>query len=123
MTGYLYIFLTLIFTAFGQLILKWRLTSVGFELPSAGLLAQVEMIVRLLIDPYVFSGLAAAFIASLTWMAALSKFELSFAYPFMALNFILVPILGMYFLGESLSFRSIFGLALIFFGVVVVAKG
>lgn len=123
MTGYLYIFLTLIFTAFGQLILKWRLTSVSFELPSAGLLAKFEMIVRLLIDPYVFSGLAAAFIASLTWMAALSKFELSFAYPFMALNFILVPILGMYFLGESLSFRSIFGLALIFFGVVVVAKG
>ncbi len=122
MIGYIYILLTLLLTAIGQLVLKWRLNSLDVSLPEQGL-EKVVFLFKLVFDPFVFSGLVLAFIASITWMAALTRFEISFAYPFMALNFIIVPILGIYFLDESVTVLKMFGLGLIVAGVVLVARG
>jgi len=48
------------------------------------------VIENFLFDPLIFSGFASAFIASFFWMAAMTKFELSYAYPFMSRVFVLV---------------------------------
>jgi multidrug transporter EmrE-like cation transporter len=58
-------------------------------------------------------------LASLTWIAALSKFELSFAYPFMSLSFVLVFALSWYFFGETFTWAKVVGLALIVAGVTI----
>jgi multidrug transporter EmrE-like cation transporter len=118
---YSYIFLTIVFTIYGQFILKWRLNNLEIELP-VDFFGKFLSLMKLVFDPFIFSGLLFAFFASLTWMVAMTKFELSFAYPFIALNFVIVFLLGIAFLGESFSFAKLTGVLFIVFGTVIVAR-
>ncbi len=119
--GYLYIFLTVVFTVYGQLILKWRLEIFG-DFPEKGVGQIFEYFIKVLIDPYVLSSFLAAFLASLTWIAALTKFEISFAYPFMSLSFIGVLVFSVLFLGETATINKLVGLSLIVAGIIVLYK-
>ena len=114
---YFFIFATIALTVFGQLILKWRMDQVG-PLP-IGIGGGLRHILGLLIDPVVLSSFGAAFLASLAWMAALTRFELSYAYPFMSLSFVFVLVLSVAFLGETLTLNKVIGVALIGIGTAV----
>ncbi|WP_080963194.1 EamA family transporter [Pseudomonas fluorescens] len=118
---YLYISATIGFTVYGQLILKWRISQLG-PLPFE-FVDKIKFLVGLLLDPAIFSGFAAAFLASLTWMAAMTKFDLSHAYPFMSLNFVVVLLLSGWFLSEPMTSQKAFGVALIVLGTVIAARG
>ena len=56
---------------------------------------------------------------SVLWLLVLRKVPLNLAYPFVALAFIFVPVLGHYLLGEPLRLQSLLGAALIGLGVWV----
>jgi uncharacterized membrane protein len=118
---YLYIVATIGFTVYGQLILKWRIPSFG-PLP-AGTVEKLKFLISLLFDPAIFSGFAAAFFAALAWMAAMTKFDLSHAYPFMSLNFVVVLMLSGWLLSEPVTLQKAFGVGLIVIGTVVAARG
>jgi uncharacterized membrane protein len=118
---YGYIFLTVASTVYGQLILKWRLVDVG-AMPE-GFGPKVQFLVALCFDPYIFSGLVAAFIGSLAWMAALTRFELNYAYPFTSLSFVLVLMLSALLLHETINMERAIGLALIVAGTIVAGRG
>lgn len=117
---YIYIFLTIGFTVYGQLILKWRIGKFG-PLP-VDAFDKLKFLFFLLFDPAIFSGFVAAFFASLTWMAAMTKFDLSHAYPFMSLNFVIVLLLSFLILDEPLNYYRIIGILLIVFGTVVASR-
>jgi len=119
---YLYIFATLTFTIYGQLILKWRIGKLHFSLPDSGFLDKFNALIRLIFDPYILSGFIAAFIASLFWMAAMTKFEITQAYPFMSLAPAIVFLLGVWLLNESFTWGKIIGLILIIIGIVLTVK-
>lgn len=121
MTGYLYIAGTLLFTVYGQIILKWRLNMLSFKLPDSTS-QKVVAIIKLLLDPYIISGFVAAFVASLFWIAAMSKFEITKAYPFMSLAPALVFMIGVVVLNESFSWSKVIGLLLIIIGTIVTVK-
>jgi drug/metabolite transporter (DMT)-like permease len=57
--------------------------------------------------------------ATILWILALKRVELSVAYPFMALAFVIVPIAGFVFLGESLTIKTFLGAALIIAGLII----
>ena len=118
---YLYIFATIAFTVYGQLVLKWRIAKFG-PLP-ADAFEKLKFLISLLFDPAIFSGFAAAFLASLAWMAAMTKFDLSHAYPFMSLNFVVVLLLSGWLLSEPMTFQKALGVGLIVLGTVVAARG
>jgi len=118
---YLYIFATIVFTVYGQLILKWRIEKFG-SLPSS-FPEKVKFLVSLLLDPVILSGFIAAFVASLAWMAAMTKFDLSHAYPFMSWNFVVVLLLSGWLLGEPVTLQRAMGVGLIVIGTVVGARG
>lgn len=117
---YAFIVATVAFSVFGQLILKWRMDQLG-PLPS-GFGGGLRHLLVLLVDPAVASSFIAAFIASLAWMAALTRFELSYAYPFTSLNFVLVLLLGTWLLGEGLSLHKVVGVGLIVLGTLVASN-
>jgi uncharacterized membrane protein len=121
MNPYFYIFGTLFFTVYGQIVLKWRLSGLKIVLPE-GTLDKIIYLVRLIFDPFVFSGFAAAFIASLFWMAAMTKFEITTAYPFMSIAPALVFIIGVVFLGETFTVGKVIGLLLIVIGIIATVK-
>src|ERR1017187_10193511 len=104
---YLYILATIGFTVYGQLIIKWRIAKVG-PLPE-DLFEKLKFLILLLSDPAILSGFAAAFLASLAWMATMTKFELSHAYPFMSLNFVVVLLLSGWLLSEPMTFQKALG--------------
>lgn len=118
---YFYILSTIGFTVYGQLVLKWRIAHFG-PLP-LGLAEKFKFLFWLLLDPVIFSGFVAAFIASLAWMAAMTKFDLSHAYPFMSLNFVVVLLLSGWLLNEPMSYQKAIGVVLIVLGTIVAAKG
>ncbi len=118
--GYLYILGTITLTVYGQLILKWQVSLAG-SLPD-GLQEKLFFLFRLVINPWVISSLLAAFLAFLCWLAALTKFELNYAYPFMSLSFILVLLLSGVFLNESISMNKIAGVVLILIGIAIGSK-
>ena len=116
---YLYIFGTLFFTVYGQIILKWRIGKVGFSLPESGIVDKIVALIKLIFDPFIFSGFASAFIASMFWMAAMSKFEITQAYPFMSLAPAIVFILGVWLLNETFTYGKVIGLVLIILGTII----
>jgi drug/metabolite transporter (DMT)-like permease len=122
MIGYLYIFATLFFTVYGQMILKWRLTVLSFTIPQAGFKDVIISMVSLFLDPYILSGFASAFIASIFWMAAMTKFEITEAYPFMSLAPAIVFILGIVFLNETFTWGKVLGLVFIIVGLMITVK-
>ncbi|MGN2254225.1 EamA family transporter [Frateuria sp. GZRe12] len=117
--SYLFVALTIAFTVYGQLVLKWQ-TSLAPPSTQGHLVAYV---VAMLLRPWVLSGLAAAFLASACWIAAVSRLPLSKAYPFMALNFVLVAVLAVPFFGEPLSIPKLTGLGLVVAGLIVISHG
>jgi len=117
---YLYIFLTMGLTVFGQLVLKWRMATFG-AMP-ADPAQKLKFLFTLVIDPYIFTMLAASFLAALAWMVAMTKFELGYAYPITSLNFVLVVLLSGWFFAEPVSAQKIIGLALIVVGVTVASR-
>ena len=120
--GYFYVLMTLIFTVYGQIVIKWRFNDLAFRLPEYGFTSKVISLFKILFDPYVFSGFVSAFIASLFWMAAMSKLEITKAYPFMSLAPVLVFIAGVAFLNEEFTWGKILGLILISMGLIVTVK-
>jgi len=121
MIGYLYIVGTVLFTVYGQLILKWRIVNYG-AMPE-GSSEKIVFLFKLLFDPYIFSGFAAAFIASFFWMAAMTKFDLSHAYPIIVGGLALVTsVVAIAFLKEPVSAYKILGILLIILGVYFVSK-
>lgn len=121
MIGYTYIAGTLFFTVYGQLILKWRLSGLSFQLPE-GVLNKLVSLLKIIFDPYIFSGFASAFVASLFWMAAMTKFEITKAYPFMSLSPALVFLFGIALFGEAFTWGKLIGLVLIISGILVTVK-
>ena len=121
MNPYFYIFGTILFTVYGQIILKWRISTMKLVLPE-GTTDKVYVLVKLLFDPYILSGFVSAFIASLFWMGAMTKFEITQAYPFMSLAPALVFIIGILFLGEAFTIGKVIGLVLIVLGTIITVK-
>lgn len=119
--GHLYIFGTIFFTVYGQLIIKWRIGAYG-ALPEAGG-EKLIFLLKLFLDPFIFSGFASAFLASMCWMAAMTKFELSYAYPFMGFTFVLVFLFSLAFMSETFSLYKLIGLSLIVLGIFISARG
>ena len=119
--SYLYIALTIIFTVYGQLIIKWQVAQSG-SLPSGGY-QKLYFLLQLVLNPWIVTGFIAAFLASLAWMAAMTKFQLSHAYPFMSLAFIMVLFLSGIFFHEVISWQKITGMILIVVGIIVSSQG
>jgi drug/metabolite transporter (DMT)-like permease len=120
-TDYLYIAATIALTVLGQLLLKWRMDQFG-PMP-AGAVPALRHLIGALLDPFVLAAFVSAFGASLAWMAAMTRFELSYAYPFTSLNFIVVLVLSVLFLGETLTVHKAVGVALIVAGTLFVGAG
>jgi drug/metabolite transporter (DMT)-like permease len=73
-------------------------------------------------NPYVLGGVALHVAALAAWLLGLRKLDLSYAYPFISLGFVLVLLVSATVLGERLNASRILGVALIIGGVFFVAR-
>ncbi len=64
--------------------MRWQVSAAGEV--SADTLGKVRFISVLLINPWVVSGIVATLLAGVSWMLAMTRFEISYAYPFVRLG-------------------------------------
>ncbi len=100
--------------AAGQLCLKYGVSLLG-ESPS------LVTVLKGILTPYVFGGFVLYAVSSILYLNVLSRLDLSYAYPFVALGFVFVTVASWYFLDEALPMLRIVGVALILAGVFTVA--
>jgi len=73
-------------------------------------------------SPFVFSGLALYGVGTVLWLFALKQLDLSLAYPFVGLSFVMVFALSVLFLGEPLHVNRLIGSLIIIVGIIFLAK-
>lgn len=115
-----FILFTVATNAAAQLMLKQGMTTL-----SPSVLGQENIILKLLMivfSPWVFFGLATFVISMASHMYVLSKVDLSFAYPFLSLAYVLVAVLAWQLFGEELGAYKIAGIAFICIGTVLIAQ-
>lgn len=113
----LYLAFTICLSTYSQIVFKWRAlvhSSLHVEQPTSSYL------LRMLLDVWVLSGIAASGLALLAWMSALEGVQLARGYAFLALLYVTVPVSASYFFGEQLLPLRVLGIALIVVGVLMV---
>jgi drug/metabolite transporter (DMT)-like permease len=104
----------------GQLLLKRGLTAAGPLHPTAGTL--LPLLVSLATNPLILLGLAVYVGGTFFWLILLSRVDLSYAYPFASLNYLLILLASWLLLGEQPSPLRLAGVAAICAGVMAVAR-
>ncbi|MCC6456222.1 MAG: EamA family transporter [Caldilineaceae bacterium] len=104
----------------GQTSIKLGLSGSSGSAPIAGPFSVITLI---LTSPLVLLGLTLYGLGSLTWIAVLSRLNLSYAYPFLALNFVLIALISWLVLGEAIPMTRWLGIGCICAGILFVAQG
>ena len=120
--NHFYLLLAISFSIVSQLIIKWKMSVFSFD-DYETWQDKFALAFSMLLNPYSIIALILTLLAGVTWMIAMTKFEISYAYPFTLLGLVLVTIFSVVFFGESISVYKIGGIALIILGVVVISKG
>lgn len=119
--GFAYVLGSILFTVYGQIIVKWQVGKAG-ALP-VSFSERIPFFLNLIFNPWILSGILAGFFALVCWLAAMTKFDLSYAYPFMSLAFVLVLVLSAILFHEPLTAAKILGVILIIAGIIVGSRG
>jgi len=120
MLNYLVIILSVLLNAAAQLFLKN-----GSEvLNDPNIYNNVfSLFSKIFFNPSIISGLACYAISILLWIYALSKVEVSIAYPMISIGFIVNAIAAWYLFSEPLGFFKLIGIFFIIIGVFIISKG
>nr|ALS91679.1 small Multidrug Resistance protein [uncultured bacterium] len=73
-------------------------------------------------SPFIWLGLGIYGASVLAWLWVLSKTDVSVAYPFVGISFVLTAVMGAVLLHENVSPLRIAGTALVIFGCILIAK-
>ena len=112
---YGYLFSSLFISCISSVIVKWRISQ--FDFAGKSIAANLKQGFFILLDPFIFFCIFLTLIAGILWMLAISKLDLSIAYPFTLLSLFLIALMSFFFLGESFHFKKLLGYLIIFIGL------
>lgn len=116
-----YIFLTVIFAVASQMIIKWQASKCVPD-NMEGFFEKFFFAITMLLNPYIIISIMLTFLSGLFWIIAMTKFEISYAYPYTALGYVFVLLFSVLFFNESLNFSRCVGVLLIISGIFVVSR-
>lgn len=117
--GHVYIFLAVFFTSLSQLILKYQINAMS-DIPQ-GLKIAPFVIKLVFTNTWIMGCVLSTLCASFCWIGAISKFQLSVAFPyFSGLAFVVMTGMSVLLFGDPLSWYKIVGILLILFGILIV---
>ena len=106
--------------AVAQLLLKAGTNAVGqFEFGASSI---IPMGMRLALEPHIIGGIACYVVSLVAWIMALSRVEVSVAYPMLSIGYVVNAIGAWYLFGEPLSAMRVIGVGFIICGVFIVAR-
>ena len=106
--------------AAAQLLLKAGTNAVGhFEFSAANI---VPVGLRLALEPFILGGVTCYVVSLVVWIMALSRVEVSIAYPMLSIGYVINAVAAWYLFGESLTALRLTGIGFIVVGVFLVAR-
>jgi multidrug transporter EmrE-like cation transporter len=106
--------------AFAQVLLKKGMLSIGyFEFHFQNFLPIIK---KVTINSYILSGLASYVISVAIWLLVLARAEVSYAYPFLSVGYVVVTLMGYFIFQESLSWMRVIGITVIIAGVLLLSR-
>jgi multidrug transporter EmrE-like cation transporter len=120
MTVILPILLSVLLGVAGQLLLKHGMTAMGqLDIGANGMLGALW---RIGTSPYVVGGLLIYVSGTFFWLLALNRVDLSYAYPFASLSYVLIFFASWMMFHENISPLRFAGMLVICLGVFLVAR-
>lgn len=114
------ILFTVLTNAMAQLLLKKGMLTTGAFAFSAQEIAGV--IPRLILNPFLILGMLVFVVSMSSHLLVLSRVELSFAYPFLSLAYVVAALYSYFVFNEDLNVYRISGIALICAGTALIAR-
>ena len=103
-----------------QLLLKAGTNAVGvFEFSRDNILPVGW---KLATEPYIAGGLGCYVISVVVWILALSRVEVSIAYPMLSIGYVINALAAWYLFGEAVTLTRLAGIGVIIIGVYLVAR-
>jgi len=118
--SFMLVLIGVLLNAAAQLLLKAGTNSVGtfaFSLENA-----LPVGWKLATEPHIVGGLACYVVSVIVWIMALSRVEVSIAYPMLSVGYVVNAIAAWYLFGEAVSATRLAGIGIIILGVYVVAR-
>jgi multidrug transporter EmrE-like cation transporter len=106
--------------AFAQVLLKKGMLGIGyFEFHFQNFFPIIK---KVTINSYILSGLASYVVSVAIWLLVLARVEVSYAYPFLSVGYVVVTLMGYFIFQESLSWMRVVGIAVIIVGVLLLSR-
>ncbi len=119
-TAFALVLTGVLLNAAAQLLLKAGTNSIGhFDFTLANALPIGMQVAR---EPHILGGLSCYVVSVVVWILALSRVEVSIAYPMLSLGYVVNAVAAWYLFGETLNAMRLGGIAVIIVGVVLVAR-
>ena len=119
---FLWILGGVLLNAIAQLLLKVGARAVG-EISLAGAWSSLwKTGLSVALQPAIIGGLSCYVVSVMLWIVALSRVEVSVAYPLVSIGYVVTALLAWWLLGENLNAQRWLGIAVIVLGVVLVAR-
>ena len=115
-----YILVAVLASAAGQVLLKKGMLTLGALTISPSQLAGILW--RMGTNPYVIVGLAIYVSGTVFWLAALSRVDLSYAYPFASLSYVVMLIVSWQVFNENISLLRLLGTLVVGVGVLLISR-
>lgn len=117
-----YIFLSVFFAVSSQLVIKWKMSEFLFDSYET-FIDKFLFATTMLFNPFIILALLLTLFSGLSWMIAMTKFEISYAYPFTILGYTFILLFSIIFLDENINWHKIVGACFIMIGILVSSKG
>jgi len=106
--------------AAAQLLLKAGTNAIGhFEFSAANVLPIGWKVAT---QPYIVGGLSCYVVSVAIWILALSRVEVSIAYPMLSIGYVVNAAAAYLLFGEAVGVQRLVGIGIIVLGVYVVAR-
>ena len=116
----IYILISVLGGAAGQVLLKKGMGSMGPLTLSVNQLGSILW--RMATNPYVVFGLGVYMLSTIFWLTALSRVNLSYAYPFASLSYIVMLVVSWQLFKEDISSLRLLGSLVIGIGVFLISR-
>jgi len=77
---------------------------------------------RLAFEPFLWAGLICYAISVVVWILALSRVDVSIAYPMLSMGYVVNALFAWQLFGESMNLARIIGMGIVLLGVYVLAR-
>ena len=114
------VLLGVLLNAAAQLLLKAGTNAIGHFTFSTENILPIGM--KIASEPHILGGLACYGVSVVIWIMALSRVEVSIAYPMISIGYLVNAIAAWYLFGEAVTLMRMTGIGIIIVGVYIVAR-